>query len=369
MAVAMLLGGVVLAQAKPDAGKKDQPPANPPQPSAEKPADTPANQPARQAEQPRDTQRRDQTQPRSADRANQPRQPDARQPDARQPDARQPGQRQPDARQPDNRQPGQRQPDARQPGQRQPEPDRGDRGTQRQPDRTDRDTTPDRRDADRGPRDRADQQRDTARRGEKEVKPSDLGLSFSEQTTDKGLKISKLSSRSIASKADFKEGDIIVSINDHRIASQRDFLHWLHAGRHDRITVIVLRDDREVTLFLEPDVIFQETVVAQGGAWLGVDLYDRFSRMAVVLKVHPNSPADRAGLRGDDVIIAVEGEEIRSPEHLGQVIGQMRPGDLVEIEVERNRRAQFVDATLASRETVSRRTEVIPRGRSLLPRR
>ncbi len=165
-----------------------------------------------------------------------------------------------------------------------------------------------------------------------------MGFSFSKES-DKGLKISNLSSRSIGSKADFKRGDVIISINDHRLRSEDDFLHWIHAGRNDRITVIVLRDDREVTLYLEPDVIFEETVVAQGGAWLGVDLYDRFSRMAVVLKIHPNSPAERAGLRGDDVIVAVEGEEIRSPEHLGEVIGRMRPGDQVEIEVERNRRA------------------------------
>jgi S1-C subfamily serine protease len=184
-----------------------------------------------------------------------------------------------------------------------------------------------------------------------------LGFTFSEETSDKGLKISNLSEKGVVSKTDFRRGDIIVSINDHRITSQRDFMHWLHAGRNDRITVVVLRDDREETIFLDPDVIFvEETVASSGGAWLGVDLYDRFSRAAVVLKVHPNSPAERAGLRNDDLIVAVDGEEITSPEHLGQVIGAMQPGTDVEVEVERNRRVQVVDARLGRREDVSQRT-------------
>jgi S1-C subfamily serine protease len=80
----------------------------------------------------------------------------------------------------------------------------------------------------------------------------------------------------------------------------------------------------------------------------------------VVLKVHPNSPAQRAGLRGDDLILSVNGEEIHSPEHLGQVIGQMNPGTLVEVEVERNRQTQVYEATLGRRENVSQRT-VLPR--------
>ena len=202
---------------------------------------------------------------------------------------------------------------------------------------------------------------------EKEVTASDLGLTFSEETSDKGLKITKLSSKGIASKLNFREGDIIVSVNDHRARTDRDFVRWINANRDDRITVIVLRDDREVTVYLEPDVIFQETVVSQS-AWLGVDLEDRVTDSAVVRKVHPNSPAERAGVKSGDVILAVAQVEIDSPEHLGQVIGKMRPGDEVEIEVERNRQTKVVDATLGRRESVSQRTEVVPR-RGTLPRR
>ncbi len=152
---------------------------------------------------------------------------------------------------------------------------------------------------------------------------------------------------------------MIVSVNDHRATTDRDFVRWINANRGDRITVIVLRDGREVPVYLEPDVLFQETVVSQN-AWLGVDLEDRVSDAAKVRKIHPNSPAQRAGMRSGDVILMVERVKIDSPEHLGQVIGKMRPGDEVEIQVERNRQTQVVDATLGRRESVSQSTGVVP---------
>jgi C-terminal processing protease CtpA/Prc len=387
LAIALLLGGLAWAQSQPDAPKKDQAPPNPPQPSTQK-ADEPAanqqqtqqqtEQPRQQAQQPREGQqprdaapRRDQTNQRQ-DRAGQ-RQDQA----APRRDQTSPGRDQSTTRRDQSSQESPDRADRSRQQQPRETPDaarnRNQRDTAREPARTDRDRTGrDTRDAEAGRRDtdRAGQQDRTAesRRGQKQLKASDLGFSFSEEKSEKGLKISKVSSQTVASKAAFKEGDVIISVNDHDVTSQSDFFHWIHAAPDERIVVVVLRDDREVPLYLEPDILFQETTVSQGGAWLGVDLYDRFTRAAVVLKVHPGSPAQRAGLRGDDLIVSVNGQEITSPEHLGQVIGQMRPGDQVEIEVERNRRSQLVDATLASRQSVTQRTEVVP-GRTIFPRR
>jgi len=268
------------------------------------------------------------------------------------------------------------------------EPSRNDRSTQPSTDRS-RDTSRDSqrstdrsRDSSRDSQRSTDRSRDTSRDSsrdtsrdsqrssdrstQKQFSASDLGFKFSENDSSKGLKITDINSNSVATKSEFKQGDTIVSVNDHTVRSQRDFIHFIQVAPRQRIAVVVLRDDREVTLYLQPDVI-QEFVVTSGGAWLGVDLYDRFSRAAVILKVYPGSPAERAGLRADDLIVAVDREEIRSPEHLGQVIGGLQPGTSVEIEVERNRQSQFLDATLGQRENVTQRTEI--RERSLLPRR
>jgi hypothetical protein len=333
LAVAALLACNAQAQDKPDpnAGKKDQPPAAGPQKAPEKSPEKP------RADEPRQTEKPMPEKP-STDRPADP-------PRAGERPSGDTTQRQQQAQDPNR--------DTERPG-----ADRSqDTGRDRRPstDRSSRDTG---RDAPRSS--------EQTGRDQKQLSASDLGFSFSEESSEKGLKISKTKSDTLATKAKFKEGDIIVRVNDNRVRSQADFIRFIHAAPRERITVIVLRDEEEVTLYLEPELI-QEFVVTSGGAWLGVDLYDRFSRAAVVLKVHPNSPAERAGLRSDDLIISVEGTGIRSPEHLGEVIRSMDPGTDVEILVERNRREQVVDATLGRKENVVQRTPI--RQRSLLPRR
>jgi C-terminal processing protease CtpA/Prc len=328
LALGLILAGSALGQ------EKSNPPAKAPQPSAKPNTEKPANPPAKNAEQPK---------------SEQPSKPNEKQADK-------PAEKPKDnatEKAPDRTSPRNTDRSDRDRSDRQPDASRTDRN-----DRSNADRSTDRSNRDGSSTDRKGT--DTANRRNKEVKASDLGFTFDDSDSDKGLKLSKLASKSIGSKADFKEGDIVVSINDHRVRSQRDFLHWIHAGSHDRITVIVLRDDREVTLYLDPAVIFEETTV-HSGAWLGVDLNDRFATAAVVLKVHPNSPAQRAGLKGEDVILSVDGQRIQSADHLGEVIGRMEPEQKVEIRLERNQQAEVVDATLGRRENVTRRTSVLPR--------
>jgi serine protease Do len=177
------------------------------------------------------------------------------------------------------------------------------------------------------------------------------------------LKVENVTSQSIASRAKLEEGDVIVSVNNHTVTTEQDFVRFLYADTSDRVAIVVLRDDEEVTLYIEPAWLVEETVTTNVGGWLGVDLDDRYRRDVVVRMVHRNSPAERAGLRAGDAILSVDDREIDSPTHLGQVIGGMRPGSTVELEVERNGRVRFVEATLGERAEVSRRTEVRPQRR------
>ncbi len=101
---------------------------------------------------------------------------------------------------------------------------------------------------------------------------------------------------------------------------------------------------------------------APTGAWLGVDLVERFRNQAMVLRVHRGSPAERAGIRADDVILSVAGKQITSRDHLIQVIGQMQPGSDVEVQVERDRRLRVMDAVLGRRNDVVQGVEEIGPG-------
>jgi Do/DeqQ family serine protease len=63
---------------------------------------------------------------------------------------------------------------------------------------------------------------------------------------------------------------------------------------------------------------------------------------AVIAKVEPGSPADRAGIRTGDVVIAANGVPMRSATQLRNVIGLARIGEEVNLTVERGGREQAV---------------------------
>jgi serine protease Do len=71
---------------------------------------------------------------------------------------------------------------------------------------------------------------------------------------------------------------------------------------------------------------------------------------ALVNNVAPNLPADEAGIRPGDVIIAVDGEEITSTNQLVRVISAHRPGERVRITVLRRGEERTFTARLTDRE-------------------
>ena len=67
---------------------------------------------------------------------------------------------------------------------------------------------------------------------------------------------------------------------------------------------------------------------------------------AVVQSVNPGSPAQEAGLQSGDILLALNGQEIRSYTDAISMIRGMRPGDELEIIVERARGERQIVAML-----------------------
>ena len=72
--------------------------------------------------------------------------------------------------------------------------------------------------------------------------------------------------------------------------------------------------------------------------WLGVSSGPRPSggAGAVVARVVPASPAARAGLRPDDVIVGVDSKKVIEPQDIADTIEDMKPGDSVELTFRRD---------------------------------
>ena len=67
---------------------------------------------------------------------------------------------------------------------------------------------------------------------------------------------------------------------------------------------------------------------------------------AYVQEVTAGTPAAKAGIKAGDVVVAVDGKAIGSAAALGGVIRQHKPGDEVEIELDRDGDSVTVHATL-----------------------
>ncbi|MBV9944033.1 MAG: PDZ domain-containing protein [Solirubrobacterales bacterium] len=83
-------------------------------------------------------------------------------------------------------------------------------------------------------------------------------------------------------------------------------------------------------------------------AWLGVDMASSPLGGVTVVGVAPHSPAQAAGIKPGDVITQIDTEPIAAPSIVEAAISGLRPGDQVEIELQRGSTTYTTRATLAT---------------------
>lgn len=82
---------------------------------------------------------------------------------------------------------------------------------------------------------------------------------------------------------------------------------------------------------------------------LGVDLDDQHGA-AVILEVWPASPAEQAGLRRGDEIVAIDNQQIRDRDDLTEELQEHQPGDRVQLAYYRNGESRQARVRLASQQ-------------------
>jgi Do/DeqQ family serine protease len=81
---------------------------------------------------------------------------------------------------------------------------------------------------------------------------------------------------------------------------------------------------------------------------------------ALVMAVSPDSSAEHAGIRIDDVIVTINGTHVRDSGSLRNSIGLLRPGDKVKVGLIREGKETNVTATLGASTATSAKTEPEP---------
>jgi putative serine protease PepD len=91
------------------------------------------------------------------------------------------------------------------------------------------------------------------------------------------------------------------------------------------------------------------TVREQG--YLGISLTDRQDggAGAVVGEVQADSPADKAGLKVNDIVLQINGQAISGQGAVIAIVRDSAPGDVIKIKVERDGATKDLTATLVAR--------------------
>ena len=98
------------------------------------------------------------------------------------------------------------------------------------------------------------------------------------------------------------------------------------------------------------DVLPQlERGAAPEHAYLGVSTSEAPTAAPRSARSRPAAPAARAGIQAGDVITEVDGDEVQTPDDVAAAIEDDKPGDKVDVTVQRGGSEQTIEVTLGQR--------------------
>jgi C-terminal processing protease CtpA/Prc len=162
----------------------------------------------------------------------------------------------------------------------------------------------------------------------------------------RGLTVNTVERGSIFFDSGLRNGDIIVSFNRRPIRSRDDFFRVAAFEPGQRVPVVILRNGRQQTIYITyRDDFVRSDQWIEGRSmrvYFGAEFDRQVRDMAVIVSVDQGSPAARAGLQRNDVIIAINGDRVRSADDALQMIESMKGGDRLDIEFTRHARTEAV---------------------------
>jgi M6 family metalloprotease-like protein len=161
--------------------------------------------------------------------------------------------------------------------------------------------------------------------------------------------ISAVESDSPADAAGFRAGDQLLKLDGVTLTSEseaRDLLRARVAG--ESVSLVVERGTRELTLTATLVPTSQPRTVGPR-AVMGINVTDATPKGsgAKVEAVTPDMPAAKSGVKVGDVITKVDGRDVSDPDTFRAQMSSRRPGDIIDLLLERAGKREGVRVTLA----------------------
>lgn len=194
---------------------------------------------------------------------------------------------------------------------------------------------------------------------------------------EKGAEIQSISKESAAEKAGLKKGDIITRIGDKKIESTDDVTDAVRERKPgDKVNITVLRNGKEERMTAElgkwkgiqmntmsfpriqgmneswnespmPPMAFGQGFVSTGRPRLGLSIQDTDDGNGVkVLDVDDESAAEKAGIKEDDVIVAIDDQPVKGTEDITRTIREHKDKNSFNFKVLRDGKTQTMEVKI-----------------------
>jgi len=173
---------------------------------------------------------------------------------------------------------------------------------------------------------------------------------------DNGLMVGTVHEDGFFHNAGILEGDRIVTIDGHKVATEDEFRRFVRAG-HGRVPLVVVRNGERREIIVNLDDLQGQRETARAGsdrenrAALGIWFY-ALPEGAQVVHVVPGSPAERAGVRIGDWIAKLNGTPCNDWRAVQRDVNQAEPNRTADLEVNRNGQTMRMQARLGAYDEV-----------------
>jgi S1-C subfamily serine protease len=183
-----------------------------------------------------------------------------------------------------------------------------------------------------------------------------MGIEMAQTTTDvKGVLVNSIVTGSPAEKAGIKPQDIITAFDGKAVANPAELYAAVQSHKiGDTVKVIVSRNNQNtelnVTLEAFKDSVPNIENSNQNTPFMGVEMAQTTTDVKGVLvnSIVTGSPAEKAGIKPQDIITAFDGKAVTSPAELYAAVQSHKVGDTVKVIVSRNNQNTELNVTLGA---------------------